>query len=140
MRTQSLIARRRYRKQRRVGLRYLLIALPVFAILVVASGLLLRTQTAEDLLEQAKAAQAAGLNAQAVELLDRAIKLAPDDAELFYERGLSNAELKRFEPALTDFEEYRRLKPDSEAAVEQMGWIHLKLQQFEFALARFLEA
>ncbi|MFO0982092.1 MAG: tetratricopeptide repeat protein [Planctomycetota bacterium] len=135
-----LITRRRHRPPRRLGLRYLAVAMPICAVLLVASVLLLRTQTADDLLDEAREAQAKGLHARAVQLLDRAVKLAPDDAELYFERGRSNQELRRFEPALLDFEEYRRLKPDSEVAVQQMGWIHLALGQYEFALARFLEA
>ena len=51
------------------------------------------------------------MKAKAVEDYDRAIKLDPKFVEAYYNRGLSERDLRQFDKAMSDFSEAVRLDP-----------------------------
>ena len=69
-----------------------------------------------------------------------AIRLKPDYAGAFYNRGVAKAKLGRYEDALADFAEAIRLKPDHASPYYNLGIVKAKLGRYEDALADYAEA
>ncbi|MDO5654183.1 MAG: tetratricopeptide repeat protein, partial [Brachymonas sp.] len=60
--------------------------------------------------------------AQAVRVLDEALRFDKDNPELLYSRGLTLDQLGRYAEAERDYRQVMRLKPDSAAAYNAMGY------------------
>ena len=65
---------------------------------------------------------------------DMAIQLNPDNAQVFYNRGLVGMELKRYPDALADFNKVIELNPNNANAYNNRGNVQVKLEQYEEAL------
>jgi tetratricopeptide (TPR) repeat protein len=75
--------------------------------------------------------------AEAVPMLDKAARLAPDDASLLAHRGLAHALSGRGEAAEADWARQRELKPKSPAPEVARGWAHLRRGRHAEAAASF---
>ena len=71
---------------------------------------------------------------------DRAIRLKPDDADAYLNRGVAKAELGRHDAAIADYDEAIRLKPDDAAAYSNRGNAKTKLGRHDAASADHDEA
>ena len=56
---------------------------------------------------------------QAVRDFSRAIELDPDDAESYYERGMSRVELGEYDGAIEDFDRAAKLDPDHPSIAQE---------------------
>jgi tetratricopeptide (TPR) repeat protein len=74
-------------------------------------------------------------DAEAVELLDRALELEPAHAPALYERMSRRAALKNFPAAMEDAERLALVRPRSAQGHRAVAWIHWKQYDFEQALA-----
>lgn len=77
---------------------------------------------------------------KAIEYLNDAIKLKPDYAEAFNNRGIAYFDLGQYERAIEDYSESIRIKPDEGSAYHNRGNAYHKLGQYERALEDFNEA
>ena len=75
--------------------------------------------------------------AAAETLIEEALKLAPESAELWSNLGTLQVSLKRREAALTSFTRALQLKPDSLGAVANRANILFELQRFADALPEY---
>jgi hypothetical protein len=75
--------------------------------------------------------------AEQLRYYDEAIRLNPDHAEAFYERGTARREKGDFEGALQDFDEAIRLKPDYADAIYDRGVVRRAKGDFNGALQDF---
>ena len=69
-----------------------------------------------------------------------AIRLKPDYAEAYSNRGIVKAKLGRYDDALADYAEAIRLKPDHASSFYNRGVAKAKLGRYEDALADYDEA
>ena len=69
-----------------------------------------------------------------------AIRLKPDFAEAYSNRGSAKADLGQYEAAVADYDEAIRLKPDFANAYNSRGVAKARLGQYEAAVADFDEA
>jgi tetratricopeptide (TPR) repeat protein len=74
---------------------------------------------------------------EALASYDRLLKLQPDYAEAFLNRGDTLHELKRFEEALASYDRALKLRPDYAEALANRGNTLHELKQFEEALASY---
>lgn len=77
---------------------------------------------------------------EALLFFEEAIRLKPDFAEAWYNRGVTLLDLERNGEALCSFEEATRHKPDLAKAWYNRGVTLLRLKQYEKALSSFEEA
>jgi predicted O-linked N-acetylglucosamine transferase (SPINDLY family) len=75
--------------------------------------------------------------ADALELIDHAIKLRPNNAWFFTNRGIALAKLKRFDEALVSFDRALIIKPDLVAAHNNRGFAQQELKRFDEALVSY---
>lgn len=75
-----------------------------------------------------------------IEYLDSAIKLKPDYADAFNERGIAYSQLGRYQRAIDDFNEAIRLKPDRFDTFNNRGIAYSLLNQYQHAVENFNEA
>lgn len=61
----------------------------------------------------------------AIEYLDKAIKLQPDYASAYNNRGVAYATLNQYQRAIEDFNENIRLKPDSAGTYVNRGMAYI---------------
>lgn len=80
--------------------------------LAVASAAETTKADVDTLLDQASRAANAGESARAVELLDQALKAAPDTADAYYVRGRERFRLGRIKESVADFDKYVALRPE----------------------------
>jgi len=73
----------------------------------------------------------------AVELIDRALQLKPDDAEAFNNRGVALRDLKRHEEALASYDRALQLKPDYAEALTNRGVALGDLKRYQEALVSY---
>ncbi len=66
---------------------------------------------------------------------DRAIHLNPDEAKVYYNRGIVKLVLGDYEAAIADFDQAIHLKPDFTAAYINRGTVKRVLGQYEAAIA-----
>jgi tetratricopeptide (TPR) repeat protein len=78
--------------------------------------------------------------AEALPVLDSAIRLAPQDAELIDRRALAKALLGRDDEAETDWACHAQLAPGSHARDVAQGWVHLHRERPADAAASFERA
>jgi len=77
---------------------------------------------------------------KAIEYLDSAIKMKPDYAEAFHNRGIAYYDLGQYERAIEDYNESIRLNPDEGYAYHNRGNTYNKLGQYQRAIEDFNEA
>ena len=80
------------------------------------------------------------MRAEALPVLDTAIRLAPQDAELIDRRALVKALLGRNDEAETDWARHAQLAPRSHARDISQGWVHLHSERPADAAASFERA
>jgi tetratricopeptide (TPR) repeat protein len=78
--------------------------------------------------------------AEALSVLDSAIRLAPQDAELIDRRALAMALLGRDDEAETDWARHAQLAPGSPARDISQGWVHMRRERSADAAASFERA
>lgn len=71
----------------------------------------------------------------AIALIDRAIKIHPNAAAFYCNRGLALQDLNRFEEALTSYNRALALKPDHAEALNNRGNVLQTLKRYDEALA-----
>jgi tetratricopeptide (TPR) repeat protein len=59
---------------------------------------------------------------------DRGIALAPNNAELYFNRGISQVQLQNHKQALADYNTAIRLQPNHALAYSNRGLLHAQLQ------------
>ena len=77
---------------------------------------------------------------EAIAAYDEVLRLQPDDAVAYNNRGLAKMDLGQYEAALADFDEALRLKPDQAETYNNRGLAKKDLGQHEAAIADFDEA
>ena len=77
---------------------------------------------------------------RAIEDLNKAIEIEPEDAEAYYNRGDSYNKLKQYERAIQDFDKAIGLKPDYAEAYNNRGNSCDGLKQYERAIEDFDKA
>ena len=75
--------------------------------------------------------------ADAVPVLDSALRLAPNDASLLARRALAHALSGRGDAAEVDWARHRELSPQSPASDMSRGWVHLRRGRHADAAASF---
>jgi tetratricopeptide (TPR) repeat protein len=81
--------------------------------------------------------QRQGRHEDALKAFDKAVQLAPDDADLWKDLGGGLAELKRVDEALLSFQHALKLKPDHWDAAYRCGFLLRKMNRPEEALGYF---
>ncbi|MFA5321582.1 MAG: tetratricopeptide repeat protein [Smithella sp.] len=77
---------------------------------------------------------------KAIEYLDEAIKLKPDFAEAFNNRGNAYSDLGQYPRAIEDYNEAIRLKPQYAHAYYNRGFTYDDLGQYQLAIEDYNEA
>lgn len=84
--------------------------------------------------------KAMGEVAAASRAVDTGLQHCPDSAVLHLERGRRHAAAGRFEQALGDFEESRRLRPEESSAYIEIAQMHFRLDRLEAGVAELRRA
>jgi serine/threonine protein kinase/tetratricopeptide (TPR) repeat protein len=92
------------------------------------------------LFSQARGEAEAEQNDKAIADYTEAIRLKPDYAEAYNERGQTYFKLKQFDKAISDYGDAIRIKPDFAEAYSNRAFTYTRLGQFEKALADCNEA
>lgn len=77
---------------------------------------------------------------KAVEYLSEAIKLKPDFADAFNNRGNAYCEIGQYQLAIEDYNESIRLQPESVHGFNNRGLAYSKLEKYQQAIADYNEA
>jgi tetratricopeptide (TPR) repeat protein len=77
---------------------------------------------------------------KAIEYLNNAAKLQPENAEIYYNRGIAYDNLGQYQPAIKDYSLAIRLKPDYAEAYYNRGTIYNELSQYQQAISDFNQA
>ena len=77
---------------------------------------------------------------RAIEYLSEAIRLKPDYAEAYQNRGFVYSQMKQYPSAIKDYDQAIRLKPDFMETYYNRGNSYLKLQQYQSAIKDYDEA
>ena len=77
---------------------------------------------------------------RAVELIDKAIKISPNNAAFYSNRGNALQGLKQFDAAIASYDKAIQLKPDYADAYSNRGLALQGLKQFDAAIASYDEA
>ena len=72
---------------------------------------------------------------EAIAAYDKAIYRRPDDAFIYYSRGLAKAGLKQYEAAITDYDRAIQLNPNYASAYYQRGVAKTQLEQYDYDAA-----
>ena len=72
--------------------------------------------------------------------MDEVLKLDPENAEAYYERGKAHRRLGNFQQAIEDFSEAVRLNPNHAAAYNYRGLVYKSLGQIDQAFSDMMEA
>ena len=98
-------------------------------------------QTAEEYFKKAYDYEENGEYKLAIENYTRCVKLAPENATAFYNRGLVySRHLENNEYAIADFTRCIRIDPDYSNAYQNRGFSYLFLEDYEKAIADFSKA
>jgi tetratricopeptide (TPR) repeat protein len=76
---------------------------------------------------------------KAIEYLNNAIKLQPNDAEIYYNRGVAYDNLGQYKRAIKDYNQAIILKPDYAEAFYNRGTINNTIGQYQRAIEDFNE-
>ena len=77
---------------------------------------------------------------RAVELIDKAIKISPNNAAFYSNRGNALKELEQFDAAIADYDKAIQLKPDLADAYSNRGLALQDLKKFDAAIASYDKA
>ena len=77
---------------------------------------------------------------QAIDLLDKAIAIDPDNALYWSERGLNHYELGQLNNALSDLNKSLSIRPNDAEALATRGWTYMELVVTDRAYADFKKA
>ena len=77
---------------------------------------------------------------ETISACNEAIRLKPDSAEVYNNRGAANGELGQYDDAITDLNEAIALDPDDAEAYYNRGTVRFMRDEDEFACADFDEA
>ena len=77
---------------------------------------------------------------KAIEYLNNAIKMQPDDETYYYNRGVAYDNLGQYQPAIKDFNEAIRLQPNDAEAYHGRGFAYDKLGQYQRAIEDYNQA
>ena len=77
---------------------------------------------------------------KAVKLMDQAIKIDPDIAEIYSNRGIALHDLKQFDAAIASYDKAIALRPDYTEAYNNRGNVFQALKQFDAAIASYDKA
>ena len=77
---------------------------------------------------------------KAIEYLSKAIKLQPNNAETYNQRGAAYKNLGQNQPAIDDFSTAIRLKPDFVLAYNNRGNIYGNIGQYKQAIDDFMHS
>ena len=94
----------------------------------------------EDYVKRASALYFKGNFEEAVEALDKALEIKPDDAAALYSKGATLLSLKRYDEALKAFDNALDIKPDNVTACNGKGAALLNLERYDEALKAFDKA
>lgn len=75
-----------------------------------------------------------------IEKQDTSIKERPNDAKLFYERGIANLDLKEYDMAIADFDIAIALDPDYKEAYLARGDAYYKKKEYDLAIQDYTKA
>lgn len=75
-----------------------------------------------------------------IEYLSKAIKLKPDYADAYNERGIAYSQFGQYQRALDDFNEAIRLKPDNVKAHSNKAIAYFNMGQYQLAIENFNES
>ncbi|HHH42017.1 MAG TPA: tetratricopeptide repeat protein [Chloroflexi bacterium] len=98
------------------------------------------TPSAQELLERGVALLDQGQYEEALAELEKALELAPEDANVHANLGTAYANLGRTEEAIAEWQEAIRLNPDHYLAHYNLGVVYNDLGQTEEAIAELQEA
>jgi tetratricopeptide (TPR) repeat protein len=76
---------------------------------------------------------------QAIADYSEVIRLKPDYAAAYYNRGNAYYDLKQYDEAMADYSEVIRLKPDYAGGYNNRGNAHYDLKQYDQAIADYSE-
>lgn len=71
---------------------------------------------------------------KAIGYLNDAVRLRPDAASIYYNRGLAYNELKQYQSAISDYTEAIRLNPNNASAYNNRGLVYHNLGQYKLAI------
>lgn len=77
---------------------------------------------------------------KAIEYLNNALKLEPNNAETYYNRAVAYDNLGQYKPAIKDYNQAIHLKPDYAEAFYNRGTINNTIGQYQRAIEDFNEA
>ena len=77
---------------------------------------------------------------EAIAGYDKAIRRKPNDALLYYSRGLANAGIKQYDAAVKDYNEAIELNPSYSPAYYERGLAKAELEQYEEAITNYDQA
>jgi tetratricopeptide (TPR) repeat protein len=92
------------------------------------------------LFEQARLFEISGLNEEAIASYDRALKVKPDEHEAWYNRGVSLADIGRYNEAIASYDRALKVKPDYHEAWNNRGIALSYLGRYNEAIASFDKA
>jgi tetratricopeptide (TPR) repeat protein len=102
-----------------------------FIILIFIGSCSERNETALDWFKKAEALMDKDPKT-AIKYLNEAIKLQPDYASAYNNRGVAYAKLNQFQRAIEDFNESTRLKPDSAGTYVNRGMAYMLMGNKSF--------
>jgi tetratricopeptide (TPR) repeat protein len=115
------------------------IIVSVFLVLIFICSCSGKSETALDWFNKALALNYTNPTKN-IEYLSKAIKLKPDYADAYNERGIAYSQFGQYQRALADFNEAIRLKPDNVNAHNNMGIAYFNMGQYQRAIESFNEA
>jgi lipoprotein NlpI len=109
----------------------------VSVLVVAACAVFANVGRADTLLEQARAAAAAGQLDEAIKLVTRALEAAPNDAQAFAVRARLYLEKKQPDKAIADFDRVIAKYPQAAQYIDRRGDAYLMLGKMTEAVADF---
>ena len=76
----------------------------------------------------------------AIKEYDQAIKLDPQNADAYFNRGVANFKLEQYKWAIADFDHVIKIDPKNSEAYKTRGIIKCELEQYEQAIADYDDA
>jgi lipoprotein NlpI len=95
------------------------------------------TPALDDMVNPIQKALQAGQNEQAVKLATALLKEQPDNARVYYLRGLAHSGLRQSKEAIADFDQVLKAHPDAAEVFDRRGSEHFKLGHFKKSIQDF---